>query len=104
MQAFDIISPKEWRQLYEPLPSAVPEATVIRDIRYGPAQRNLLDIYVPMEHIQYESTRAVLLFMHGGGFFSGDKAWSLKVCEVMPAIEDSAHMSAVLGQHRTLLC
>ena len=68
-----------WRQLFEPFqggeqPRAV---TVVRDQRYGPAGRNLLDVYVPADNSQ--AGKPVLLFMHGGGFFSGDKRWSDKV-------------------------
>lgn len=52
--------------------------TIVRDQRYGPAEPNLLDVYVPTECS--EIGKPVLLFVHGGGFFSGDKRWSDKVC------------------------
>ena len=45
--------------------------TVTRDARYGPAERNRLDLFVPEG--QGAATRAVLLFVHGGGFVQGDK-------------------------------
>lgn len=49
--------------------------TIIRDERYGPGERNTLDVYVPASKTP---NKPVLLFVHGGGFFSGDKAWSEK--------------------------
>ena len=68
---------QEWRILFEPLyeePSK--DVGIIRDERYGPAERNRLDVFIPLSK---EAGRPVLLFVHGGGFFSGDKGWSEKV-------------------------
>lgn len=60
------------------MPSTTPKSCrVTRDQPYGPARRNLLDVYVPAD--DDDTKKPVLLFMHGGGFFSGDKAWSEKV-------------------------
>lgn len=70
---------QEWRELYEPHHGEKPSnVRVSRDHRYGPADRNTLDVYVPLGNPQPK--KPVLLFMHGGGFFSGDKQWSDKVC------------------------
>lgn len=55
----------------------------MKDECYGPGDRNLLDVYVPQEK---SVNRPVLLFIHGGGFFSGDKAWSDKVDEPKCAV------------------
>ena len=41
-----------------------------RDIKYGPAERNLLDVFTPETD---SSARPVLVFIHGGAFASGDK-------------------------------
>ena len=69
---------QEWRKIYEPLYEAPSkDVGVIKDERYGPAERNRLDIFVPLDQ---SSDKPVLLFVHGGGFFSGDKGWSEKVC------------------------
>ncbi|EXJ87656.1 hypothetical protein A1O1_04580 [Capronia coronata CBS 617.96] len=66
-----------WRELYEPfLPDPPSNVSVIRDERYGPAERNRLDIFVPHGD---EANRPVMLYVHGGGFFSGDKLWTEKV-------------------------
>jgi acetyl esterase/lipase len=43
---------------------------VERDIKYGPAERNLLDVFTPATD---SSTQPVLIFIHGGAFAAGDK-------------------------------
>ncbi|KAH8782319.1 Alpha/Beta hydrolase protein [Hyaloscypha sp. PMI_1271] len=73
---FNLGDEEEWRILFEPFyeePSK--DVGVIRDERYGPAERNRLDVFFPLSK---EAERPVLLFVHGGGFFSGDKGWSEK--------------------------
>src|SRR6516162_821705 len=43
---------------------------VERDIKYGPAERNLLDVF----HGRRDSSaQPVLIFVHGGAFVAGDK-------------------------------
>lgn len=60
--------------------SGVPEdVAVIRHESYGPDERNKLDIFFPSAPTKTKPGRAVLLYVHGGGFFSGDKDWSSKV-------------------------
>ncbi|PVH74231.1 alpha/beta-hydrolase [Cadophora sp. DSE1049] len=73
---FNLGDEEEWRELYEPFyeePSQ--NVGVIRDERYGPAERNLLDVFFPLGD---RADNPVLIFVHGGGFFSGDKGWSEK--------------------------
>ena len=43
---------------------------VERDVRYGPAERNLLDVFAPE---MVSSALPVLIFVHGGAFAAGDK-------------------------------
>lgn len=69
---------QNWRVLYEPLYGEPPDNVgLVRDERYGPAERNKLDVYFPLRDGSPE--KPVVLFVHGGGFFSNDKAWSEKV-------------------------
>lgn len=42
----------------------------ILNIKYGPYERNVLDVYYPDKH---ESLYPAIVFIHGGGFFKGDK-------------------------------
>ncbi len=44
---------------------------ITRDHRYGPADRNRLDVFEPVK--RGGSAAPVLLFVHGGGFVAGDK-------------------------------
>lgn len=59
--------------LYAPLHAReVPGGIRIeRDLRYGPADRNRLDVFVPDET---GGGTPVLIFVHGGGFVMGDKS------------------------------
>jgi acetyl esterase/lipase len=58
--------------LYAPLQQKEPYAgvKVERDVKYGPADRNLLDVVTPETG---SSARPVLIFIHGGGFVAGNK-------------------------------
>jgi carboxylesterase type B len=44
---------------------------VTRDLRYGPADRNLLDVLVATE--ASARPRPVLIFLHGGAFVAGHR-------------------------------
>lgn len=50
------------------------------DIKYGDAERNLIDIYVPKSAYQREYN-AIILFIHGGSWTSGDKKDMNSYCE-----------------------
>jgi len=67
-----VIDPPKTAVLYAPLQAKEPYqgVGVERDVRYGPADRNLLDVFVPEAS---SSTRPVLIFVHGGGFVAGNK-------------------------------
>ena len=58
--------------LYAPLQQKEPYAgvKVERDVKYGPADRNLLDIFQPEAA---SPARPVLIFVHGGAFVGGNK-------------------------------
>jgi acetyl esterase/lipase len=61
--------------LYEPLQEKepYPGVKIERDVKYGAADRNLLDVFVPETA---SSPRPVLIFVHGGGFVAGNKRTS----------------------------
>jgi acetyl esterase/lipase len=67
-----VVDPEKTAPLYAPLQEKEPYGgiKVTRDIRYGPAERNLLDLFVPEGA---GSARAALIFVHGGGFIRGNK-------------------------------
>jgi acetyl esterase/lipase len=58
--------------LYAPLQEKEPYqgVRIERDVKYGAADRNLLDIFMPESA---SSPRPVLIFVHGGGFVAGNK-------------------------------
>lgn len=55
--------------LFSPLLPAVDEASVTRDISYGPDPRNRLDLFGSGQ----AAARPIVVFIHGGGFIMGDK-------------------------------
>ncbi|HEY5209216.1 MAG TPA: alpha/beta hydrolase [Stellaceae bacterium] len=59
-------------KLYAPLHGAEPYAGVklTRDIKYGPDERNRLDLFLPAAG---GKDLPVLIYLHGGGFVGGDK-------------------------------
>lgn len=67
-----VIDPPKTAALYAPLQQKEPYPGVKteRDIKYGPADRNLLDVFMPET---VSSPRPVLIFVHGGGFAGGNK-------------------------------
>jgi triacylglycerol lipase len=67
-----VIEPPKTAELYAPLQQKEPYqgVKVERDIKYGPADRNLLDIFVPETAA---SPRPVLIYVHAGAFVGGNK-------------------------------
>ena len=67
-----VIDPSATRKLYAPLQPTEPYfgVRIERDLRYGPAERNLLDVFMPQN---VTSGRPVLMFVHGGAFIGGNK-------------------------------
>jgi len=68
-----VIDPAKTGAIYAPFHDTEPYAgiQVTRDIKYGAADRNLLDVFVAKDA---EGPRPVLMFVHGGGFTGGNKA------------------------------
>jgi len=67
-----VVDPPKTAALYAPLQQKEPYAGVKaeRDVKYGPAERNLLDVFTPEAA---SPARPVLIFIHGGGFVAGNK-------------------------------
>jgi acetyl esterase/lipase len=67
-----VIDPPKTAVLYAPLQEKEPYqgAKVERDVKYGPADRHLLDVFTPTAN---STSRPVLIFVHGGGFVAGNK-------------------------------
>ena len=63
------VDPPRTAQLYAPLQQKEPYAgvRVERDVKYGPADRNLLDVFMPETA---SSNRPVFIFVHGGAFIA----------------------------------
>lgn len=58
--------------LYAPMQQKEPYQGVKteRDVKYGPAERHLLDVFTPETN---SAARPVLIYIHGGGFVAGNK-------------------------------
>ncbi len=67
-----VIDPPATAKLYAPLQQTEPYfgVRIERDLKYGPAERNRLDIFMPQATA---SGRPVLIFVHGGAFIGGNK-------------------------------
>ena len=67
-----VIDPPSTALLYVPLQEKepYPDVRIERDIKYGPADRNLLDVFMPQTP---SAGRPVLIFVHGGAFTGGNK-------------------------------
>lgn len=61
-------------KLYGPLLAAAPKSGVslVKDVKYGPDERNVMDVYEPDK--KPAAPMPILVFLHGGGFVRGDKA------------------------------
>jgi acetyl esterase/lipase len=67
-----VIDQEATGKLYAPLQDKEPYAfaKVSRDVKYGPHERNIVDIFVDDSGI---GGRPVLMFVHGGAFIRGNK-------------------------------
>ena len=67
-----VIDPPKTAAIFAPLQQKEPYqgVKIERDVKYGPADRHLLDVFTPETG---SSARPVLIFIHGGGFVAGNK-------------------------------
>ncbi|MFH1135764.1 MAG: alpha/beta hydrolase [Pseudomonadota bacterium] len=63
-----------WPFIYDPSPPAVHH--VYKNLKYGVEDNQVLDIFTP----EGSGKRPLLLWLHGGGFLSGDKAYYYRIC------------------------
>ncbi|KAF9893442.1 hypothetical protein FE257_010754 [Aspergillus nanangensis] len=96
---FNLGDEEGWRALYEPLYNDAPaNVGIFKNEHYGPSERNRLDIYYPLA--DDTPGKPVVMFVHGGGFFSGDKGWSEKCWANVGNFFAQNGMIAVLANHR----
>jgi len=70
-----VIDPAKTAVLFAPMQDKEPYqgVKVEREVKYGPADRHLLDVFTPEAA---SSARPVLIFIHGGAFVGGNKRTS----------------------------
>jgi acetyl esterase/lipase len=70
-----VIDPPKTAAIYAPMQEKEPYkgVRIERDVKYGPADRNLLDIFMPEAAA---SPRPVLIYVHAGSFVGGNKRTS----------------------------
>jgi acetyl esterase/lipase len=68
-----VVDPAATGAIYAPLQESEPYAgiKVVRDVKYGPAERNLLDVF---SADAASGPRPMLMFMHGGEYIRGEKS------------------------------
>ncbi len=68
--------------IYEPLLAAAPKGDLVvqKDVRYGEHERNLVDLYRP----RGVENAPVLVYVHGGGYRTGDRDLSPLVYSNIP--------------------
>jgi acetyl esterase/lipase len=67
-----VVDPPKTAALYAPMQEKEPYSGVRieRDLKYGPAERNLLDVFMPETN---SPARPVLIYVHGGAFVAGNR-------------------------------
>jgi triacylglycerol lipase len=67
-----VVDPPGTAPLYAPLQQKepYPGVKIERDVKYGPADLNVLDVFTPEAAA---SARPVLMYVHGGAFIAGNK-------------------------------
>jgi acetyl esterase/lipase len=67
-----VVDPPNTAHLYAPLQQKepYPGVKIERDVKYGPADLNVLDVFIPEAAA---AARPVLMYVHGGAFIAGNK-------------------------------
>jgi triacylglycerol lipase len=83
-----VIDTEKTAAIFAPLAEKPPykNVTIARDVKYGTAPLNVLDIFAPDVRV---AARPVLVFVHGGGYVRGDK------CEPGTPFHDNIMLWAV---------
>ncbi len=71
-----VVDPNATATIYAPLQENEPYAAVkvVRDVKYGPSERNLLDVFAADGSATGAgNARPVLMFVHGGAYIRGEK-------------------------------
>jgi acetyl esterase/lipase len=81
-----------------PPTSALPAAD-LRDVKYGPHERNVLDFWFAKNT---NAAAPLIVFIHGGGFVGGDKSKKLSPAAIREALDGGAAFMSInyrLRQH-----
>ncbi|MBL7187231.1 MAG: alpha/beta hydrolase fold domain-containing protein [Phycisphaerae bacterium] len=87
-----------WRE--KSLPEAINIEGVVAthaNVRYGPHQRNLLDIWL----VESEKPVPLVIFIHGGGFTGGDKSKIYKSQEMPRFLKAGVSFATINYSYRT---
>jgi hypothetical protein len=76
-----VVDPAKTAALFAPMQEQEPyqQAKTEREVKYGPADRHLLDVFTPETAA---SARPVLIFIHGGAFVGYDKKYGASAFEI----------------------
>ncbi|MFT7111042.1 MAG: hypothetical protein ACI843_002719 [Psychrobacter glaciei] len=70
-------------------------ATYYADEVYGPDVRNKFDIFLPVQAEGSEAPTSLIIFVHGGGFFAGDKSDAIYSFATGSPVPDAANIADV---------
>lgn len=89
-------SPDRAKPSKKSAPSGGPEPT-FADVKYGPYERNVLDFW----QAKSDKPAPVVVFIHGGGFVSGDKSAALRDKIVPQCLDAGVSFAAINYRYRT---
>ena len=77
----------------EALPTdSAPPAADLRDVKYGPHERNVLDFWFAKNT---KEAAPLIVFIHGGGFVGGDKSKKLSRAAIREALDGGAAFMSI---------